>query len=157
MRRVTGRTLMAKHIMHTRMVTIDPEMTVQDVMQVFLDRQITGAPVIDDEGRVIGVVSHTDLIRYQRRSAPTSPSSYFTGSDGASLVGPLQLERRGATQVQDIMTPAAFMAEEDTPVEAVARFMLRRRVHRVIITRRGKLAGIITSMDLLRALLRKLE
>ena len=56
---------------------------------------------------------------------------------------------------KDIMTPAAFMTEEDTPVGEIARFMLKRRVHRIIVTRKGTLAGMITPMDLLRALLGK--
>ncbi len=72
---------------------------------------------------------------------------------GEVLVRHMQLDLPVSTRVQEIMTPVAFLTEEDAPIREVARFMLRRHVHRIIITHNGKLAGIITSMDLLRALL----
>jgi CBS domain-containing protein len=55
--------------------------------------------------------------------------------------------------VEAIMTPAAFTVEDDTPVDEVARCMLRERVHRLIVTRSGRLAGIVSTMDMLRGLL----
>jgi CBS domain-containing protein len=145
----------AKDIMKRNVLTVDPQMTVQEVMQFFLERQITGAPVVDEEEKLVGVISQTDLLRYQRRAPAVNPQvpSYYHESNGEVLVSHMQMEASKTTRVRDIMTPAAFMTEGDTPVSEIARFMLKRRVHRIIVTRQGKLAGIITSMDLLRALL----
>jgi CBS domain-containing protein len=149
-----GRGLRAKDIMQRRVVTVDPEMSAQAVLQLFLDRQITGAPVIDEVGKIVGVVSQSDLLQYQRQGAPAGPHapSYYYETDGEALVRRLQAEVPSGATVQELMTPAAFTTGETTPLETVARFMLKHRVHRIIITRQGKLAGIVTSMDLLRAL-----
>ena len=149
--------LTAKDIMQKHVVTVDPQMTVQEVLQLFLERQITGAPVVDEDEKLVGVISQTDLLRYQRRAAPanTQVPSYYHESDGEVLVSQLRMDASETTRVQDIMTPAAFMTEADTPVGEIARFMLKRRVHRIIVTHHGKLAGIVTSMDLLRAVLGK--
>jgi CBS domain-containing protein len=155
MARVARRELTAKDIMRKNVLTVDPELTVQEVMQLFLDRHITGAPVVDEEDKLVGVISQTDLLRYQRSMAPVAAHtpSYYQESDGEVFVSHMRIEAPASTRVQDLMTPAAFMTEEDTPVGEIARFMLRRHVHRIIVTRKGKLAGIVTSMDLLRALL----
>ncbi len=158
MPRPAGGELTAKEIMHKHVVTVDPEMTVQEVTQLFLDRQITGAPVVDEDDKLVGVISQTDLLRYQRRATPanTQVPSYYHDSDSEALVILMQRDTSDTDtrRVRDIMTPAAFMTEEDTPIREVARFMLRRHVHRIIVTHKDKLSGIITSMDLLRALLR---
>lgn len=151
---MSGSELTAKDIMQRYVLTVDPQMTVQEVMQLFLDRQITGAPVVNEDDRLVGVISQTDLLRHQRKAAPAAQApAYYHESDGEVLVSHLRIEAPTSTRVQEIMTPATFMTEEDTPVREMARFMLRRHVHRIIVTRDGKLAGIVTSMDLLRALL----
>jgi CBS-domain-containing membrane protein len=149
------RGLTAKDIMQRRVVTADPEMTAQAAMELFLDRQITGAPVVDEIGTLVGVVSQSDLLRHQRQGAPAIPQapSYYYETDGQALVSRWRAEAPKGATVQELMTPAAFMTDEHTPLDKIARFMLKHRVHRVIITRQGKLAGIVTSMDLLRALL----
>lgn len=150
------RELTAKDVMHRRVVTVDPEMTLREAAQVFLDRCVTGAPVVDADGKLVGVVSQTDLIRYGQRAqpAPSETPGYYHESDGEVLVSHMRAEPPATVQVQEIMTPAAFLTEADTPIREVARFMLRRHVHRIIVTRHGRLAGIISSMDLLRALVR---
>lgn len=148
------RTGTVKDILHRQVTTMEPDMAVQELVRFFLDQRITGAPVVDEEGKVIGVVSRTDLLRYQRHAPPAAQKApgYYYDTDGEALVRHLQLDVPASAVVRDIMTPAAFMADENTPIADIARFMLRRHVHRVLITRKGKLAGIVTSMDLLRAL-----
>ena len=62
----------------------------------------------------------------------------------------MHVEESDGTRVEQIMTPGAISFEEDTPVAALARAMMERHIHRVLITRRGRLAGIVTTMDMLR-------
>jgi CBS domain-containing protein len=140
--------------MRQNVVTIDPQLTIQEVLQLFLERHITGAPVVDEDGRLLGVISQTDLLRHQRSGAALAnpPKSYYEETDGEVLVHHLQLDPSATKRAEDIMTPAAFMVEDTAPVTAVAEIMLREQVHRLIVTRGGKLAGIVTSMDLLRVL-----
>ncbi|MBI4597731.1 MAG: CBS domain-containing protein [Candidatus Omnitrophica bacterium] len=147
--------LIAKDVMHKPVMTVTPTMIIEEVLRLFVERQITGAPVVDDNDNVIGVISQTDLIRYQRRapSASAQSPSYYHESDGEVLVSHMELETPEGVIVRDVMTPAAFMIEDATPIDDVARCMLQQRIHRILVTRRGKLVGIITSMDLLHALL----
>ena len=147
--------LTAKDVMQRNVVSVDPMMTVPEVVQCFLDRQITGAPVVDEEDKLVGVISQTDLLRHQRRGAPAGAQkpSYYQQANGEVLVSHLKIDASATARVRDLMTPVTFMTEEETPLREVPRFMLERHVHRIIVTRQGKLAGIITSMDLLRALL----
>lgn len=121
--------MLARDIMHRKVKTLTPETSIREAAKLFSDRRITGAPVVSREGHLVGVVSQTDLVR-----------------------------REGARdRVEQIMTPWAVSFEEETPVLELARQMLRKRIHRVVITRDGKLSGIVTTMDLLKALMERQE
>lgn len=115
----------ARDIMHKRVLSVRPETTLHELTRLLSERGVSGAPVIGPEGDLIGVVSQTDLVRQQRA---------------------------GAT-VASVMTPWTVSFEEDTDIKELARQMLAKKIHRLIITREGRMCGIITSMDMLRALL----
>jgi len=153
-RRATCSTLTAGDIMRKRLVTVSPFLTLRQLSRLFITRRISGAPVVDRAGKLIGVVSQTDLVRHERTARPPAhvPEYYLDMRDGVYLKE-THLDASDYTRVREVMTPVVFMTEETTPIRAVARFMLRKRVHRIIVTRRGIPRGIMTSMDLLRALL----
>lgn len=119
--------MLAKDIMRKRVVTVTPKMTLEETAKLLTKRGISGAPVVGPRGEVIGVISLTDLV---------------------------WLENEPARRVEQAMTPWGVSFEEDTPVKELARQMLAKRIHRVIITRDGGLCGIVTSMDMLHALLK---
>ncbi len=146
--------MQAKDIMRRNPVTVSEGMTVRELARVFVERRISGAPVVDREGRLRGVISQTDLVRRDREMRPASelPAFYQPAEKVVDASG-YQVEDPDYARVRDIMTPAVLAAEEETPIEEVARMMLRKRIHRIIITRRGRLVGIVTTMDMLRALL----
>jgi CBS domain-containing protein len=144
-------------VMQRKVVTLGPAMTLREAVARLVERQISGAPVVDEEERLVGVLSQTDLVRYQQRTPAPGPAipSYYQQLNGEAFVTRLQFPEDSAARVRDLMTPAAFMTEATTPVADAARLLLRKRVHRLLVTRRGKLVGIVTSMDLLRGLLRR--
>lgn len=143
-------------VMQRAVLTLSPEMGVRDALDRLVDWRVTGAPVVDEAERVVGVLSQRDLLRYEQHAPPPKPAvpSYYQRLNGEVLVSRMEFPEDSTQRVRDVMTPAVFMTDEATPVPAVARFMLRKRVHRVLVTRDGKLAGIVTTMDLLRGLLR---
>lgn len=147
--------MLAKHIMRRKVITVDPRMTVREVARLFADRKISGAPVVDSKGALVGVVSQTDLLRTGRESGEkTTLSGFYHEDDAPGLHSRgFHVEDPDMTRVETVMTPAVLSADEGAPVQKIARLMLRRHVHRLVITRAGKLAGIVTSMDMLRALL----
>jgi CBS domain-containing protein len=146
----------AKDIMHRDPIKVGPNMTLKELAQLFIDSRISGVPVVDRTGNLLGVVSQTDLVRRDRemKSVPEVPGYYRSGgaADEESHRG-YQVEDPDYTRVSDVMTPAVIAAKEETPVEDLAKMMLAKHIHRIIITKDAKLTGIVTSMDMLRALL----
>lgn len=119
----------ARDIMQRKVFSVEPRTSVEELRRLFDEHGITGAPVVGPGGDLIGVVSRTDLMRA-----------------GAA-----------AKRVESVMTPWVVCFEEDTPVDELAHQMLAKHIHRVVITKDGRLAGIVSSMDLLRALLQALH
>ncbi len=143
-----------KDIMHKDPITVTGDMTIRELARLLIDNQISGAPVVDRHGALMGVVSQTDLVRRDREMKPSAeiPSYYREGEKEAYGSG-YQIEDPDFTRVADVMTPAVLSCDEGAPVEDVARLMLAKHVHRIVVTRGGRLTGIVTSMDMLRALL----
>lgn len=144
--------MIASDIMRKDVVTVRENQTVKELADLLIDKGISGAPVIDARGRLVGVVSQTDLVRREReRGEEQEAPAYhrdldrWLGRKGFQIVTPEY------ARVGDVMTPAVLSADVGTPVESLARCMSEKRVHRLIITRKGQLAGIVTSMDVLRA------
>ncbi len=143
--------MLAKDIMRKDVVTVAPHMTLKELAQTLGDAGITGAPVVDEKGTLLGVVSQTDLVRAERESPAGESGFYRRESDEAVSASGFHYEDPDHRRVEQIMTPGGLCCEEDATVEEVARLMLARRIHRVPITRGGALCGIVTTMDLLRA------
>ncbi len=116
----------ARDVMNAEVVTLRADMAVYEAARVLTEKQIMGAPVVDSEGRLVGVVSVTDIAE-------------------SEIDGKIAL-------VSDIMTPTVYTVPEDTPVPQIARAMIAGRIHRLFVTSRGRVVGIVTSMDLLKLL-----
>jgi len=149
--------LTAKDIMTTEPVCVGPATTIRELGRVFEDNEISGAPVVDASGAVIGVVSKTDLIRSCSEGTADIPPAFLFEvlceqgkDDEACEVIPEPL-----TCVQDFMTQDPVTVSPDASAVDVAREMFGRRIHRVIVVDAEKFPlGMITSMDLIGALSR---
>jgi CBS domain-containing protein len=123
-----------------------------------IDNGITGAPVVGASGELVGVVSSTDLLRNDSSddSGESVAHDFYAESLGRSLSGAemrtLHVEVDSGRTVADIMTPMVFSVDAGTELDEVADVMVRGRVHRVLVTRGGKVAGIISALDLVKAL-----
>lgn len=149
--------MLAKDIMRKSLISANPHMTIREVAKLFIDSEISGAPVIDSDGKLLGVISQTDLIRHEREAPEkSSVPRYYRNDDAAALSSRgFHIEDPEFSRVENMMTPAVLSADESTSVEDLARRMLDNHIHRILITHGGKLCGIVTSMDMLRALLSK--
>jgi CBS domain-containing protein len=144
--------MIAKDVMHKKIVTAASWLTLQEVAKLFEDHAITGAPVVNAQGDVVGVVSQTDLVQSRRESAAGVPVYHRVDDEPSTAVG-IHFEEFDQTRVEQIMTPGAICFDENTPAELLAAAMLERHIHRVLITKENRLVGIVTTMDLLRALI----
>jgi len=142
--------------MQTRVVSVSPDAPLRTVQRVFVEEGIHGAPVVDEEGTVVGVVTSTDLLRAASEDADVSPSepAYFRtdldlhGFDWDRAPADL-LERIPDLVAADVMTAEILTVAPETPVSGVARVLREHAVHRVLVVEDGELRGIISAMDLI--------
>jgi CBS domain-containing protein len=141
----------AKDVMKKQVVAVRPTLLIQELANLFDDRGISGAPVINRYGHLVGVVSKTDLVRHNRDGeTPHDRFSFYKEGTQEFLPKGFHLETPDRTEVAEIMTPAIIQAKEETPVPQLARVMRRKHIHRIFITNKKKLLGVVTTMDLLR-------
>lgn len=156
----------AADVMTPDVLTIADTMTTDEAAEFLLEHEISGAPVVNREGSLVGVVSFTDLARATvetgQVSGETPGSEWFArarydeietlrgweGSYDAEDISELHVEWAGGA-VADVMTPAVYRVTEETPVAEIARTMVTGHLHRVLVVRDDRLVGIVTSMDLL--------
>jgi CBS domain-containing protein len=115
-------------IMSSRVVAAKLNASCTSLAQKMLSGFVSGLPVVDDDGRVIGVVTEFDILKVLRN-----------GKDGLSAVA------------NDIMTKEPICLDADQTVEAAIELMTRHHVIRIPVVRNGKLVGIVSRTDILRA------
>lgn len=147
----------AGDVMVRRVVTVPADATLTEVERVLADNKISGVPVVDDEGCVLGVLSVRDLIEHhaeesrQRRRGPSFYQLDAQDFDEDELFA-YDLPDDPAATAEQVMTPQVLSVEPTTPLRAVAATMVRQAVHRLLVQDDGKMVGIISAMDLLRAM-----
>ncbi|MDX1545648.1 MAG: CBS domain-containing protein [Rhodothermales bacterium] len=154
-------TLIARDVMTTDVLAARDDWPVSRLAEFLTEYGISGAPVLDGDGRLVGVASMTDLVRHDAlpEREPPRPGRQRAG-DRLVLAGRVAEEESTAflveggseTSVGDIMTPTVFTVEETTPLEEVAETMIRGRIHRVFVTRGTAIVGLVTALDLLKTL-----
>jgi len=130
----------AADLMTPSPVSIRESATVREAIELLTHCGISGAPVIDEAGRPVGVVSRADILVHDREAI-----DYVVPADDEE--GP------GADCVRDIMTPAVFCVSPDAPASRVVREMTELKVHRLfVVDDCGTLVGVISVLDVLRRL-----
>ena len=142
----------AKDIMNSDVITVRDEMSFRDVASFLTEESISGAPVVDGKEHLVGVVSLTDIAESVALRSDLSPENLKASP--ASRRSRSTRPREGTHQllVRDVMTPTVYTVPEDTPLSEIARTMIAGRVHRLFVTHRSQVVGIITSLDMLRVL-----
>lgn len=147
--------LKAKDIMTTRMITLTPDTHITDAARILLENRINGAPVIDGEGKLRGILCQSDLIAQQKR---LPVPSVFTLLDSLiPLTSQKSIERDikkiAATTVSEAMTEDIASVHPDTSLEEIATLMVEKKFHTLPVIDRGRLVGVIGKEDILRTLL----
>lgn len=148
---VTAGDLMTKSV-----VSVGPDTPLVEVYRLFVTEQIHGAPVVDDEERVIGVITSSDLLRVadEERDTAVSSSEYmrdlveFSGPDWGRGLADFQ-DRLAQLTVAEVMTALAVTVRRDTPIAQVARTLREHGIHRAWVEENGQLCGVISTFDLL--------
>lgn len=149
--------LTARDLMNPDVISARQDMTVHQLMVLLETNRITGVPVLDDEGALVGVVSASDIAIADEdlvdREPPPSDYHHDAGGPAGDLeeLTALPPEGVGDLLVGQIMSRRAVTANLDTPVRHLAATMHRQHIHRVIIVDGRRIAGIVSSLDVLRA------
>ncbi len=152
--------LQARDIMNRDVLSAGTDWSIDQLAEFFMENSISGAPVIDEDGKLAGVVSMTDLVRYESMpctygNTGDTPEYYIHTRERNYSPGEIESYRVDAESlvtVRDIMTGVIFSVNEHTRIQHVADAMLRGKIHRVLVTRDETLLGIITTMDILNAI-----
>jgi CBS domain-containing protein len=143
-RRVVG------ELMNPDVVTLRPEMSVPEAQELLAARSVSGAPVVDAAGHLLGVVSQNDLVRsVAHPESAGSKGLFFTSDEDFEDLGDVPAPA-SSIAVRDVMTRKVYHVARDTGVAVAANIMRERRIHRLLVTERGVLVGVVTSLDLLR-------
>lgn len=146
-------TLRVVDIMNTSVAVIPHNITMSEAARVLAEYGITGAPVVDSEGRCVGVLSSTDFAARAR----LKQTSAVKGADSpeVALVG---LDRIGNDLVEEHMSPVVQTVSEMSPITAAARIMCREHIHRlVIVDDDNKPVGVVSSLDLVASMIAAIE
>ncbi|MCS6852463.1 MAG: CBS domain-containing protein [Gemmataceae bacterium] len=151
----------ARDLMVTNPISISETAGVGDASRLLSARGFSAAPVIDEAGRPVGVISKTDIVAQVRPPVHRTCElpEYYLKSDLTALPAAEGAEEQVATgsnegpRVRDIMTPAVFSVTPETSARAVVEQLLALNVHRLfVVDRAGVLVGVISALDILRRL-----
>jgi CBS domain-containing protein len=142
----------ARDIMNTDVVTVSPDTTVEALGRLFMEKGISGAPVVDAGGKLIGIVTENDLIKQNKRfHIPTIVRLFdaFIPLEGPSAVEK-EIKRMSATRVADICTSHVVSVDPETPLQDIATIMSDKGIHLIPVVGDGKLVGIIGKLDVIK-------
>ncbi len=141
----------ARDVMTPAVVSVEPSATVLQAVRLMLQKKISGLPVVDAKGHLVGILTEGDLLRRSETGTERQRPRWLE-----FLVGPGRLAdeyvRTHAKTVDEIMTPEPATVTEGTRLEDVVELMERRRIKRVPVVRNGKVVGIVSRANLLHAL-----
>lgn len=157
----------ARDVMTRKLVTVNPTLDLQELAALLDKKGISGAPVVDDDGVVVGVVSKTDIVR--ARAQGENLVDIFYRTSGGMVGGDSVLDDEYApyadsdwsdmdasslseVRVADVMNRNIYTVGADQTVQEVAAHMLEKKVHRVLVLEDGAFVGIVSTTDLIRAL-----
>lgn len=143
----------ARDIMTTSVVTVSPETDIAEAVKLMLDRQISGVPVIDDTGRLIGILTEGDLMR--RAELDTGRQSWWINPISSPEQEAKAYVKAHGLKVKDVMTREVVTINEQEPLDRIAMVFEERGIKRTPVMRSGKVVGIVSRANLLRSLATK--
>ena len=147
--------LTAGEVMSSSVLTVPQYWSLKQLIDFFDQHKINGAPVMGESGNLVGVVSLSDILKFDSRahSINENPTTqfYYNNMDGAS---PEQLGLVGGDvhtqhQVSEIMTAHVVSVDASTPLTEVAALMCKNKIHRVFVTSDNELNGVLSTLDIL--------
>jgi len=145
----------AMDVMTTDVITVDPDMTIQALAALLAERGISGAPVVDSSGRLVGIISEGDLLHRAEigtaRRHHVRRRSWWLDQFASNAARAREYVRSHSRTVKDAMTHDVVTVTEDADLADVATLLEAKRIKRVPVMRDGKVVGIISRANIVRA------
>lgn len=140
----------ARDVMVSPVVTVKPDASVKELAKTLLERRISAVPVVDDQGKLVGIVSEGDLLhRAEAETQRQRPWWLLVMTSDETLAADYIKEH--SRKVADVMTKNVITAGPDTPLHEIARALERHAIKRVPIMQDGQLVGIVSRANLIQA------
>ncbi len=145
----------ARDVMTREVVFVAPETPVEQIIRLLLEHRVSGVPVLD-RGELVGIVSEGDLILRERAQRPRTSMAYLFQQlfeDHAKLAE--EYRKAHGLTAEHVMTREVVTCNPGTPVSEIANLMTEKRIKRVPVLDDGRLVGIVTRSDVLKALIQR--
>ncbi len=147
--------LTARDIMNREVITVTEESTIKELARILTSNQISGVPVLNDSGKLVGVVTESDLIFQTKKvHIPTMitilDSVFYL--ENPSKMGE-EMKKMAGSKVKDILTPSPVTVTEETPLDEIATIMSEKNFHTLPVVNNEKLVGVIGKKDIIRTLI----
>ena len=147
--------MLAKEIMTEHVISVNPEASIRELAELLLEKRISGVPVVDDAGKLCGIVSEGDLMR--KEIAPEMPDElcilgaviYYNGLQEYKDA----FRKFAAMTAKEIMTEKVLTVKANDDVSKVAKIMLNKHIKRLPVMDGDKLVGIVSRSDIVKMLL----
>ena len=147
-------TVLAYEIMTPSIKAVPQSWTMDRLARFLTDNEITGSPVTDETGEIVGIATLKDITEFRWNASRSESDARVTPEEEheARRLRMAIFEEMGKVpvEVRDIMTPIVLSVDEQTPVRDIADIMMREHLHRIFITKDEKITGIVTTYDMLK-------
>lgn len=147
-------TVCAYEIMTPSIKAVPQSWTMDRLARFLTDNEITGSPVTDDSGDIVGIATLKDITEFRWNATRSQADRKLTAEEQqeARRLRMVLFEEMGKVpvEVRDIMTPIVLSVDEATPVRDIADIMMSEHLHRIFVTRESKITGIVTTYDMLK-------
>lgn len=147
--------LTAKDIMNTSVVTVNKDTSVEVLGRLFIEKNISGAPVLDDQNMIFGIVTENDLINQNRRLHIPTMIRLFDALIPLGGFGRVEEEirRMSASKVSEICSRDVVTVSPDASVQDIATIMSEKNIHLLPVVSGGAIIGIIGKIDVIKGVL----
>jgi CBS domain-containing protein len=141
--------MQARDVMVSPVITVERIATVRDVAKVLLEKRISAVPVVDNVGKVVGIVTESDLM-HRAEAGTERPYSWWVHFLAGDATIAADYVKSHAAKVEDVMTPDVVTATPETPLHEIAALLEERQIRRVpIVNKDGSLVGIVSRANLI--------
>ena len=141
----------AMDVMVRNVLTVKPDTSVAEVARLLLEHDISAVPVVDDHGKMVGIISEADLMRRVEIGTEKQRPWWLEAMTPATTLAN-EFAKSHGKRVAELMSPQVVSASEDTPLIEIATLLERHQIKRVPITKDGKLVGVVSRSNIIQAL-----